>query len=526
VIAQTLGKPIEQVLDGENNQVEFDIAYPLKGDLINAVEQLRDLHGPEIYLLPMSATSCGGGIFQNENRPPGTIAGLRFDPPASPRLRFESQPKLLEIAQDEIVIDPEHQQISAGSAITLDQLNQALVRELGHCYKVPGADLTSYMYAAVGATFMTGGMGPQRRYFSDSVVEISLYDGNKIVSVEGGALQGYAGTYGWSGIVTALRCNYYQFPANEFAFALPVSGQPAHLAKLLAHLAPYSYLNLGTAQVTAQAETEGLILGIEHVSRSSMQPLLRDASDNPARKRALELEQKCAAAGVDGLVFISGFSDLASDEFLIGLADDQYAADFTIAGIELDHAEIFNDAEEMRMVREAIPYAARTQAASGQFVYKNHSDANIRLPWEDVAENAEQLWQINCDYVASVEQHFKQQDAVNGQILVYGHLNPYGVDPHNRVTMSSDDEDAFLQSRSFLVELRARYYRSLAALCATTNAVFVGGEKTADSEIGIYRALGGSENWPAALFARFRQQRATIKAAAKTFNWRAPEPYN
>jgi hypothetical protein len=136
VIAQTLGKPIEQVRDGENNHVEFDIAYPLKGDLINAVEQLRDLHGPEIYLLPMSATSCGGGIFQNKNRPPGTIAGLRFDPPASPRLRFESQPKLLEIAQDEIVIDPEHQQISAGSAITLDQLNQALVRELGHCYKV------------------------------------------------------------------------------------------------------------------------------------------------------------------------------------------------------------------------------------------------------------------------------------------------------------------------------------------------------------------------------------------------------
>jgi len=180
VTAQILGNPIEQVLDGENNRVEFDIAYPLKGDLIAAVDQLRDLHGPEIYLLPMSATSCGGGICQNKKRPQGTIAGLRFDPPASPRLRFETQPKLLEIAQDEIVIDSEHQQISAGSAITLDQLNQALARELGHSYKVPGADLTSYMYAAVGATFMTGGMGPQRRYFSDSVVEISLYDGNKI----------------------------------------------------------------------------------------------------------------------------------------------------------------------------------------------------------------------------------------------------------------------------------------------------------------------------------------------------------
>ena len=124
---QTLGKPIEQVLDGENNLVEFDIAYPIKGNLIAVVDQLRELHGPELYLLPMSATSCGGGIFQNKNRPSGTIVGLRFDPPVAPRQRFATQPELAEIAQDEIVIDPEHQQISAGSAITLDQLNQSQI---------------------------------------------------------------------------------------------------------------------------------------------------------------------------------------------------------------------------------------------------------------------------------------------------------------------------------------------------------------------------------------------------------------
>ena len=523
---QILGKPIEQALDGENNRVEFDIAYPLKGNLIDAVEQLRDLHGPDLYLLPMSATSSGGGIFQHKNRPAGTIVGLRFDPPVSPRLRFAAQPELVEIAHDEIVIDPEHQQISAGSAITLDQLNQALVRELGHNYKVPGADLTSYMYAAVGATFMTGGMGPQRRYFSDSVIEISLYDGDKMVTVEGSDLQGYAGTYGWSGIVTALRCNYYRFPANEIAFALPVSGQPRQLAKLLEHLSPYSYLNLDTDQVTSRAETRGLILGIEHVSRSSMQPLLKSVSASPVHKRAAELEQKCVAAGVDGLVFVNGFSDLSSDEFLIGLADDQQAQEFTIAGIELDYAEVFSDPEEMRTVREAIPYAARTQAPTGRFVYKNHSDANIRMPVDDVAASVARMWQINCDYVDSVEQHFSQHGEINGQILVYGHLNPYGVDPHNRVTMSSDDEDAFAQSRSFLVEQRAHYYRCLAALCESSNAVFVGGEKTADSELGIYQALGGPEHSPPALFDRFSLQRATIKAAAKTFSWRAPDPYN
>ena len=33
----------------------------------------------------------------------------------------------------------------------------------------------------------------------------------------------------------------------------------------------------------------------------------------------------------------------------------------------------------MRLLREAIPYAARTQAPSGDFVYKNHTDLTIRL---------------------------------------------------------------------------------------------------------------------------------------------------
>ena len=524
-MTQPLGKPIEQVLDGENNAVEFDVAYPLRGDLIAAVAQIHQLHGPDICLLPMSATSSGGGIFQQKDRPSATIVGLRFEPPTSPRLRFAKQPELLDIAQDEIVIDPDHQQISAGSAVTLDQLNQALAQQLGQSYKVPGADLTSYRYAAVGATFMTGGMGPQRRYFSDSVVTISIYDGDKLRIVDGKALLGFAGTYGWSGIVCALRCNYCRFPENETAFALPVSSEPQHLARLLEHLSTFTYLNLDTDMVSSQAGSHNLILGIEHVSCASMQPLLKNATDNALLKRATGLQDKCFSARADGLVFVNAFSDLSSDEFLIGLADDPHAEEFTIAGIELEHAEVFSNPEEMRTVREAIPYAARTQAPSGKFVYKSHSDANIRMPQDDVANIAAQLWRINCDYVTRVEHHFSQHKEIDGQILVYGHLNPYGVDPHNRVTMSSDNKAAFEQSRRFLIEQRAHYYRSLAALCEASAAVFVGGEKTADSELAIFHALGGPENSPAALFSRFNQQRATIKAAAKMFNWRAPGSY-
>ncbi len=522
---KVLGNPVKQVTDGENNAVEFDMAYPVIGNLDTAIKQLKATHGNDVCLLPMSGTSAGGGIFQTDSKPSAKVIGLKFDPPSSPCVRLASLPELAEIGLDEIVIDTEHQQISAGASITLDQLNRALAHELGHSHKVPGADLTSYQYAAVGATFMTGGMGPQRRYFSDSVVEVALHDGDEIISIRGNALQGYAGTYGWSGIVCALCCNFYRLPENEIAFALPVSGSSADISRLLEHLSPYTFLDLNREKVTSRAGRHDLILGIEHVSEGSMAPLLKTATDNPAQQRAAGLQQKCFAAGADGLVFINGFSDRSIDEFLLDLADDQQAEEYTIAGIGLEFAEVFSDPEEMRAVREAIPYAARTQAPAGRLVYKNHSDANIRMPADRVGPVAEQLWEINRHYVARVEQYFADSSEINGQILVYGHLNPHGIDPHNRVTMSSDNQNAFEEGRSFLVEQRARYYRSLAALCDAGNAVFVGGEKAADSELGIYQALGGPEKSPSALFSRFKQQRATIRAAASMFNWRAPSIY-
>lgn len=521
-----LGQAISGVVDGENNAVDFDIAYSLKGSPVDALSELRALHGEDLLLLPMSATSAGGGIFQPGRRPAANVVGLRFDAPVNPRLRFAELPDVTGLQQDEIVIDRERQQVSAGSAITLHQLNQALADELGHNYKVPGADLTSYMYAAVGATFMTGGMGPQRRYFSDSVIEAAIFDGRQVTGVSGEALAGYAGSYGWSGMVCALRCHYYRFPANEIAFALPVSGAAARLARLLAHLAPLAYLELAPTGVQARDGGHDLILGIEHVSCASMQPLLEGSSDHPCHARALQLKQKCDAAGVDGLVFINGFSERSSDELLLDLADDPDADSLTIAGIDIEFAEVFGNPEEMRAVREAVPYAARTQGSKRRRMYKNHSDANIRLGADTVAADAERLWQINCHYVEAVQQYFVEHDEIDGQILVYGHLNPYGVDPHNRVTMSADDDAAFHECRDFLIEQRARYYRELVALCNDGQAQFIGGEKSADSEIAIYRALGGPQHAPGELYQRFLQQRQTIAAAAQLFNWRALPPYH
>ena len=57
-------------------------------------------------------------------------------------------------------------------------------------------------------------------------------------------------------------------------------------------------------------------------------------------------------------------------------------------------------------MREAVPYTARTQASNGKFVYKNHSDANIRMAPDEVAEGSERLWRICRSYVDRVQQYF------------------------------------------------------------------------------------------------------------------------
>ncbi len=520
-----LGKSFDQATDGENNAVELDLGYPLRRGLDAAIRELRERYGDALRLLPMSGTSGAGGVFQAPKPPACTVVGLRLDAPATPRIHSDevADPAALEL--DEIVIDEARQAVGAGAAITLDQLSRALGDRLGPGYRVPGADLTSYQYAAVGATFMTGGMGPQRRYFSDSVDAIALHDGERFATIEGDAVADFAGTYGWSGIVGALRCRYYRFPANEIAFALPVDDEPASLARLLAHLAAHAWLDLGGEVVRSAAGDGALILGLEHVSRASMRPLLDVADSNPAGPRARDLERKLEAAGADGLIFVSGLADGSIDDFLGALLDESDGERFTLAGIDLEHAEIFNDPEEMRAVREAIPYAARMQRPCGRHLYKNHSDADIRLPPASVEAKMTRLWQINRDYVAVVDAYFREQTDIDGEILVYGHLNPFGVDPHNRVTMCADDPDRFAAAREFLIARRADYYRALAGLCADGDAIFVGGEKTADSELGIYHALGGPDNAPPALRERFYRQRERIRAAAPLFNWRAPEPF-
>ncbi len=513
-----------QVVDGENTPVMLDVLYAIQHEPPHqVVEAIKAQHGDDIYLVPLSGLSAGDGVYQTPKPAAGTVVGLRFLAVGQPRISLAATADITRVAADEIRIDAHSRDVCAGSCITLEQLNLALADQLGAQFKVLGADLTSYTYAQVGATFMTGGMGPQRRYFSDSVREIALYDGATTRALQSPELTAYAGTYGWSGLVAAVRCGFVELPQNEIAFVIPVNSDATELARLLHHFAPYTYLQVRDGKLTCARGGSNLALGLEHVTAVSMQPLL--AGDNATAKEAGKLAEKCRLAGADGLIFVNGYSNLPTDEFLMSIVDDADAEQITIAGIDLQHTEIFNRPDDMRRLREAVAFSARMQTSGHRFIYKSHTDANIRLARPDLQPSMEKLWQAHRRYVDAVQDHFSATPAVTGQMLVYGHLNPVGVDPHNRIVFVCDDAADYQHSAAFIRACYHRLLRELQSLCAASQAVFIGGEKSAGSEYSLFAAFDGPQNAPPMVAERFRQQARVIRNAPRMFNWRAKAPY-
>ncbi len=514
--------------DGENVPLRMDVLYGIRhNDWVASIEAIRRRHGADIYLLPVSGGSAGGGIFRQAAPDEGTVVGLKIDPTTAPRIRFAQAVDITLLALDEIVIDRRDARVYAGAAITLDQLNSVLKESVGESVRVLGADLTSYTYAQVGATFMTGGMGPQRRYFSDSVTEIALYDGEKVIRVTGQDVHNYAACYGWCGIVSAVRCAYVTLPSFEYAFALPVGNTPESLARLLAHFAPHAYFEADQYKNSTSSRKTSLILGLEHITVRSMEPLFAQGVENKVVRRARMLAEHCHAAGVDGLVFVNGQSDLSVDRFLLELVDDIKAERPTIAGMDLEHADVFSDPEAMRAVREAIPFAARTRVPQGRFVYKSHTDANVRLNPDGIETAMRRLWHANEQYVASVETYFASTPDLEGEVLVYGHVNPFGVDPHNRITMATNRETVYHAACAHVQAQRARFLLRLQQVCVQTDSTFIGGEKGAGSEAEMLMIFkeAGPDCVPAELADKFDRQREIIRHAPRLFNWRALSPY-
>ncbi|MCY4050393.1 MAG: hypothetical protein OXE41_12325 [Gammaproteobacteria bacterium] len=520
-------KPLNQSFkDGENNQVLLDIAYRIaETGVSTTISEIYRKHGKDACLLPLSAVSAAGKVYQQKTSEEKPIIGVLVGTTPNPKIRIGKVTNLKTISLDEIVIDQKEMEVCAGAAITIDQLNQALADQLSPAYRVPGSDLTSYAYAQVGSTFMTGGMGPQRRYFSDSVSQILLHNGTQLEIIDQGQLIHYAGTYGWTGIVCAVRCRYGKLPENEIAFALPVHDNSLEIAKLLEHLASFCFFEFGQDLTTNLTDKSDVIIGIEHVTSGSMEPLIQDYSDNIYAKRARQLSEKCKQINADGVLFINGCSNDSIDEFLNLLIDDCDSESICIGGIDLESAEVFRTSNEMRELREAIPYAARMREPHAAYRYKNHTDANVRLNHTQVAYCAEALWDSNKSYVNDMEQFIRETDGLSGEIIVYGHMNPFGIDPHNRLTMAADQLEMMDSAKEYVNQLRSDFYRRLGDICEQTGSELIGGEKGAISESEIIDAFGGPDSTPPNLRNKYQKQKNTVSSAASNFNWRALDLY-
>lgn len=510
------------IQDGESNDIHTNVVYRVGGgQFLPSIDEVYKNHGSTVNLLPISAGSAGGGVFQQPSDHGADIVGIQFIPSASPKCFLASNIDITSVALDQIVIDVDAQKIYAGSGVTLEQLNQALAEYVGEKFKVLGADLTSYTYAQVGSTFMTGGMGPQRRYFSDSVQQVALFNGIEIEKLDEHVLAGYAGTYGWTGIVTAVCCEYCELPKNEITFAMPVSNDPESLARLLAHFSGHCFLRVSNGKLLTGSGGFDCILGIEHITANAMGPMLADGGDTPIQRRAKQLQKKCELADADGLVFINGRSNQDIEHFLWNLIDSPESDTPTISGMALEHTEVFNVGDEMRAVREAVPAAARGQAPKGKYSFKGHTDANIRLNPECIYESMFALWEANEHYVSTVDQCFKHHPEIQGEILVYGHLNPYGVDPHNRITVAGDTQEACEQVKAEIAAHTQAFFRSLKQICEQTGSLFIGGEKGAASEFEIAEAFPDPDQLPVGMRHKLIEQRERIRQSSGQFKWRA-----
>ena len=520
-------KPVNQSFrDGENNTVRLDVAYRIsESGLSNTILDIYRKHGQDACLLPLSAISAAGSVYQQQATGEEPVIGILVGTTPNPKIRNGNVSSLESVSLDEIVIDDENMEVCAGAAITIDQLNQALADMLSPACRVPGSDLTSYAYAQVGSTFMTGGMGPQRRYFSDSVSQILLHNGYQLETINQERLVHYAGTYGWTGLVSAVRCRYCKLPENEIAFALLIRNDSLEISRLLEHLARFCFFEFGQDSTTNSVGEADVIIGLEHITSGSMEPLIRDFSDSAHAKRARQLSEKCRKTNADGALFVNGCTNRSIDEFLNLLIDDSDDGSMSIGGISLEAAEIFRNANEMRELREAIPYAARMREPYGRYRYKNHTDANIRLNPEQTALCAESLWNINQRYVNEIEQLVEETDGLRGDIIVYGHMNPYGLDPHNRLTIAGDHVETMNMARESVNRLRLDFYRRLGNMCEQTASEMIGGEKGAVSECEIIQAFGDPDSTPSNLRNKFHRQADAVSSATHNFNWRALVPY-
>lgn len=459
--------------------------------------------------------------------PLGDVVAVRAKGAVTPEVVPADTP-LDEVRSHQIAIDPERGTVSVGAGLTYDQVNMVLAHVLGETARVL-VDLTSSGSASVGGVVATGGMGPLRSAPSSYLQAVCLADGGsrgRVVPAE--EVLDHEGMQGWTGMIAAVRMRWFEVPPQEFGLVLPVQGSDVDaMADLLSSLHPWTQVAIPAEGNVLAAESGSTIVnGVELISRSSLQQFVAHAAD-PARSKAQGLLDACDYANADMLACITGWSEMAVDEVLFSLMDEQTE---TIGGVGIDYGIGFSSGSEMeifRAIREGAPDMARTQARVRQpgklKPWTASTDVNVRVPRDTAAIGA--VLRAYADYRAAIAD-LAARFAGRAEVVLsaYGHLSPQGIDPHHRVTViAAEGEEAALdEARQAVGQLKKQLIRDLAAAANEHGGTLTGGEKGMPSVLDIARAVGDNA-LPPNLKHRISRARAAIAAAPPAFTFRAPD---
>lgn len=434
---------------------------------------------------------------------------------------------LQELRSDQMAIDRESATVSAGAGLTWAQVNEVLKHMLGPTARVM-VDLTSVGSAQVGGVVATGGMGPLRQPPSATLDAVCLAEGGEQPRLlTGAAIRDHEGLQGWTGMVTAARMRWFEVPPYEFGLVLPVQGTDTDgLADLLTWLHPWTRLEIpadGNLLLSPDGQT-ALLDGVELIARTSLEQFVAQAAD-PARSKAEGLLQACDYAAADMLVCLTGFSDMALDEVLCLLLDDNE----TIGGVGIEYGVGFSTDTEMeifRAIREGAPDIARSRARTappgGLRPWTTSTDLNVAVPRDSSAIAG--IVEAYGDYRTAIgELAGKFAGRAEIALAAYGHLSPQGVDPHHRVTIfaAAGQEEALGAARHAVLEEKRRLIGAVVEAAARSGCTLTGGEKGLPSVLEIAGALG-EDRLPDNLRRRLERARRTVAEAPPAFRFRAP----
>jgi len=508
--------------DTEGNAVQLDVCYELSnGNIQECLSHFTKEYGT-FLLIPIGGLSAGGKVFQNLKKQQSDIViGLVITPPASIseqgniKYSMSDENPTRTLTTHELHINKKQLSVIAGAGVVLDQLKATVEEALGKSYSVLGTDLTSSSYASCGATFMTGGMGPTRINFAQSVQDIVFCDGNGELKINNKKeLSRLSETYGWTGIVQSVTLPIVKMPPYEFGLAIPISNTSTEIAKLVQYFADKTVITPNGLR-----EVNLLVSGLELITQNSLELI---SKHSPNKKILEQLIANCKKAKKNAVIFISG---LATKNPLEDLTDPlNIFVDNQTSGLSLEEATPFTSMATMKVIREGAPELARRQFMDAKFSYKDHTDINVVINLEHCSKSVKAIIKCYEHYKEEIETLIKEENQLRGNVLVYGHLNPQGLDPHYRITICSANESVLLTAKEKAKAAYSNLVKNINQACMETGSKITGGEKGIISNSKIFSSLYHQKSvLPTAFQNQLKKQAMQISQSNIMFRWRVKD---